>query len=204
MHRRRAVFKNYPDPDNPDFFEKISSVIQLLARDGVPLELISDESSRATMLHQITWQSDDSKAGEALQTELAVVRDMQNQICYASIDSKPSWISKKAREYFQQNIECYTINELIQACSRRFFQPELLIALGLLGRKPDADMIRTIQNALDHDNPRVRAAAARAAAITTWQAFIPDIEVMLKLESDPTARKIAEHALEICARQNTR
>ena len=39
------------------------------------------------------------------------------------------------------------INELIEQCQKRFFDARLLIALGLLGRKPDADMIKTIANA---------------------------------------------------------
>ncbi|MBR4985512.1 MAG: hypothetical protein IKY83_07225 [Proteobacteria bacterium] len=197
MHNRRSVFRDNPDPNDPEFFEKIMGVIQALAADGVHLELVSDEASQLTHLHQITWQSVD----EELQTELSIVRDLHDEVCYATIKSKQSWISKRARELFNTQIDCYTINELIELCSRRFFDARLLICLGLLGRKPDAEMIRTIGAALDHDLPRARYCAARAAAITQWPAFVPDLEMMLKMETDPSAREMAEHALEVCEKK---
>ena len=197
MHNRRSVFRDNPDPNDPEFFEKIMSVIQKLAVDGVHLELVSDETSNLTHLHQMTWQSVD----EELQTELAIVRDLHDEICYATIKSKQSWISKRARELFNTTIDCYTINELIEQCQKRFFDARLLIALGLLGRKPDADMIKTIANALDHDLPKARYCAARAAAITQWSAFVPDLEMMLKMETDPSAREMAEHALQVCEKK---
>ncbi|MBQ9394397.1 MAG: HEAT repeat domain-containing protein [Proteobacteria bacterium] len=200
MHNRRSVFRDNPDPNDPVFFEKIMSVIQALAADGVHLELISDETSQMTHLHQITWQSVD----EELQTELSIVRDLHDEVCYATIRSKQSWISKRARELFNTMIDCYTINELIELCSRRFFDSRLLICLGLLGRKPDADMIKTISTAIDHDLPRTRYCAARAAAITQWPAFLPDLEMMLKMETDPSAREMAEHALEVCSKTTSR
>ncbi len=196
MHNRRSVFKYNPDPNEPEFFEKIMAVVQKLAEEGVHLELISDETSEMTHLHQITWQSVD----EELQTELSIVRDLHDEVCYATIKSKQSWISKKARELFNTTMDCYTINELIELCQKRFFDANNLIALGLLGRKPEAEMIRTISKALDHDMPKVRYCAARAAAITQWNAFVPDLEMMLKMETDPSAREIAEHALEVCSR----
>lgn len=196
MHKRRSVFKNNPDPNDPVFFEKIMGVIAALDVDGVQLELVSDELSEVTKLHQITWRSKE----EELQTELAIVRDLHDEVCYATISSKLSWISKRARELFNTMIDCYVINDLIEACHQRFFDANLLIALGLLGRKPDKDMIRTIAESLDHDMPKVRYCAARAAAITQWSAFVPDLEMMLKMETDPSAREMAEHALEVCER----
>ncbi len=196
MHNRRAVFRDNPDPNNPEVFEKIMAVIHQLAQEGVPLELVSDETSEMTQLNQIMWQSVD----ESLQTELTIVHDLHDEICYATIKSKQSWISKRARELFHETMDCYTINELIELCQKRFFDARLLSALGLLGRKPDADMIKTIAAALDHDLPKARYCAARAAAITQWSAFVPDLEMMLKMETDPSAREIAEHALEVCSR----
>ena len=92
MHNRRSVFRDNPDPNDPEFFEKIMAVIQALAVDGVQLELVSDETSNLTHLHQITWQSVD----EELQTELAIVRDLHDEVCYATIKSKQSWISRHA------------------------------------------------------------------------------------------------------------
>lgn len=197
MHNRRSVFRDNPDPNDPEFFEKIMAVIQALAVDGVQLELVSDETSNLTHLHQITWQSVD----EELQTELAIVRDLHDEVCYATIKSKQSWISRRARELFNTTIDCYTINELIEQCQKRFFDARLLIALGLLGRKPDAEMIKTIANGLDHDLPKARYCAARAAAITQWSAFVPDLEMMLKMETDPSAREMAEHALQVCEKK---
>ena len=197
MYKRRSVFRDNPDPNDPEFFEKIMAVIQALAVDGVHLELVSDETSNLTHLHQITWQSVD----EELQTELAIVRDLHDEVCYATIQSKQSWISKRARELFWTMIDCYTINELIEQCRKRFFDARLLIALGLLGRKPEAEMIRTIAQALDHDLPKARYCAARAAAITQWPAFVPDLEMMLKMETDPEAREMAEHALMVCEKK---
>ena len=195
MHNRRCVFKNNPDPNDSEFFEKIMQVIQQLQVDGVALELMSDETSEVTKLHQMTWLSP-----EELQTEVSIVRDLHDEICYATIKSKHAWIPKKAVELFEAAVECYTINELIEACQRRFFDATLLIALGLLGRKPDAEMIKTIAAALDHDLPKARYCAARAAAITQWNAFVPDLEMMLKMETDPSTREIGEHALEVCSR----
>ena len=196
MHHRRSVFRDNPDLNDPELFEKIMEVIHALAIDGVHLELISDEASQMTHLHQMMWQSVD----EELQTELSVVQDLHDEVCYATIQSKQSWISKRARELFNSTIDCYTINELIESCSRRFFDSNLLIALGLLGRKPDAEMIKTIAAGLDHDLPKTRYCAARAAAITQWNAFVPDLEIMLKMETDPSAREMAEHALEVCSK----
>ena len=196
MHNRRSVFRDNPDPNDPEFFEKIMQVIQQLGTEGVALDLVSDETSVATQLHQIVWQSPDSEA----QTELTIVRDLHDEVCYATIKAKLSWVSKRARELFNTTMDCYTINELIERCRKRFFDPRDLIALGLLGRKPEAEMIRTISAALDHDLPRARYCAARAAAITQWNAFVPDLEMMLKMETDPSAREMAEHALEACSR----
>ena len=198
MYKRRSVFKGYPNLDDPDFFENVMSVIQALAQDGIPLEMMSDETSEVTMLHQMTWNDPQDNA-----TELALVRDLHDEICYATIQSKQSWISKRARELFNTRFECYTIDELVKACQRRFFEPNLLIALGLLGRKPDGEMIKTIAQALDHDLPKVRYCAARAAAFTQWSAFVPDLEMMLKMENDQTARDMAEHALQACLRHGT-
>lgn len=198
MHKRRCVFKDYPDTNDVEFFEKIMVVIRSLAEDGVALELMSDETSQVTELHQMTWQSPDEVA------ELSIIRDFHDEICYASMSSKQSWISRRGRELFHATIPCYSIEELIQACSKRFFDAELLIALGLLGRKPDAEMIRTIAAALDHSSARVRYCAARAAGITQWSAFVPDLEMMLKMESDTNARQAAEHAFEVCSRLSQR
>lgn len=197
MNHRRCVFRNNPDPNEPEFFEKLMGVVQTLGQDGVGLELMSDETSNVTQLHQITWQATE----EDLQTELSIVRDLHDEVCYATVMSKHAWIAKRAEELFTASIECYSIDELIAECQRRFFDATLLIALGLLGRKPDADIIKTISAALDHDSPRVRYCAARAAAITQWNAFVPDLEVMLKMETDANAREIAEHALSVCDRQ---
>lgn len=197
MHNRRSVFRDNPDPNDPEFFEKIMSVIHQLEAEGIHLDLVSDETSNVTQLHQITWQSLD----EELQTELSIVRDLHDEVCYATIKAKVSWISKRARELFNTTMDCYTINELIAQCQKRFFDARLLIALGLLGRKPDNEMIRTIASALDHDLPKARYCAARAAAITQWNAFVPDLEMMLKMETDPSAREMAEHALEVCSRK---
>ncbi len=196
MHKRRSVFKDNPDPNDPIVFEKIMSVITALGVDGIQLELVSDETSEVTMLHQITWKAKDDE----LQTELAIVRDLHDGVCYATISSKQSWISKRARELFNTTLDCYTINELIELCQKRFFDSNLLICLGLLGRKPDKDMIKTIAAGLDHDLAETRYCAARAAAITQWNAFVPDLEMMLKMETDLSAREMAEHALEVCER----
>ena len=57
MNHRRCVFRDNPDPNEPEFFEKIMGVIQALAQDGLVLELMSDETSNVTKLHQMTWQS---------------------------------------------------------------------------------------------------------------------------------------------------
>ena len=196
MHHLRCVFKDNPDPNDPEFFEKLMAVIHGLETDGLHLELMSDESSEVTKLHQMMWQA----ADEDLQTELSIVRDLHDDICYATIKSKHAWIPKRAVELFESTIECYKADEIIAECQRRFFDANLLIALGLLGRKPDADFIKTISAALDHDSPRVRYCAARAAAITQWNVFVPDLEMMLKMETDASAREIAEHALKVCER----
>ena len=39
MHNRRSVFRDNPDPNDPEFFEKIMAVIQQLESEGVHLEL---------------------------------------------------------------------------------------------------------------------------------------------------------------------
>ena len=196
MNHRRCVFRDNPDPNEAEFFEKLMQVIQTLGQDGVRLELMSDETSNVTKLHTMTWQATDDE----LQTELSIVRDLHDEVCYATIKSKHAWIVKRAEELFTATIDCYQVDELITACQRRFFDATLLVALGLLGRKPDADIIKTISAALDHDSPKVRYCAARAAAITQWNAFVPDLEVMLKMETDASAREIAEHALKVCER----
>lgn len=196
MNHRRCVFRDNPDPNEAEFFEKLMQVIQALGDDGVRLELMSDETSNVTQLHQMMWQATDDE----LQTELSIVRDLHDEVCYATIKSKHSWIVKRAEELFTSTIDCYQIDELITECQRRFYDATLLIALGLLGRKPDNDIIKTISAALDHDSPKVRYCAARAAAITQWNAFVPDLEVMLKMETDASAREIAEHALKVCER----
>ncbi len=197
MQKRRCVFRDNPDPNDPEFFEKVMSVIQRLGSNGAELILMSDESSEVTQLHQITWQS----ANEELQTELSIVRDLHNEVCYATISSKQAWIVKEAETAFRETIDCYTIGELVDTCHGRFYDAQLLIALGLLARKPDADIIRTLSEALDHDLPRTRCCAARAIAFTQWSVFIPDLEIMLKMEDDPTARDMGERALEICERR---
>ena len=196
MNHRRCVFRDNPDPNEAEFFEKLMQVIHTLGEDGVRLELMSDETSNVTKLHQMMWQATDDE----LQTELSIVRDLHDEVCYATIKSKHAWIVKRAEELFTTTIDCYQIDELITECQRRFFDATLLIALGLLGRKPDAEIIKTISAALDHDSPKVRYCAARAAAITQWNVFVPDLEVMLKMETDASAREIAEHALKVCER----
>lgn len=195
MHNRRCVFRDNPDLNDTEFFEKVMGVIARLSEDGVLFELMSDESSAVTELHQIVYQ-----APEETGAELTLVRNLHDEICYVTISSKQSWVSRRARELFHEAIDCYTINELIASCSRRFFDAHLLIALGLLGRKPDSEMIKTIARGLDNALPRVRYCAARAAGITQWAAFVPDLEVMLKMETDADAREAAEHALEVCMR----
>lgn len=55
MHNRRCVFRDNPDLNDPDFFEKVMSVIDKLKADGVSFELISDEASQVTKLHQIAY-----------------------------------------------------------------------------------------------------------------------------------------------------
>lgn len=196
MHNRRSVFRNNPDPNDPDFFEKIMGVIQQLSNDGAHLDLISDETSEVTKLHQMTWVSD-----EELQTELCIVRDLHDEVCYATIKSKHAWIPKRAVELFETAIDCYNIPELVEICQKRFFDARLLIPLGLLARKYDADIVKTLAAALDHDLPKARYCAARAVAITQWSTFVPDLELMLKMETDPSAREIGEHALEVCSRK---
>ena len=197
MHNRRCVFRDNPDLNDPDFFEKVMSVIDKLKADGVSFELISDEASQVTKLHQIAYQ-----AMNDVGAELTLVRNLHDEICYATMSSKQSWISKRARELFHETVSCYSINELIDVCSRRFFDPNMIIALGLLGRKPEAEMIKTISMNLDSALPKVRYCAARAAGITQWQAFVPDLEMTLKMETDPDDREAAEHALAVCMRNS--
>ena len=195
MHKRRCVFRDNPDLNDPEFFEKVMSVIDGLKTDGVSFELVSDESSEVTELHQVAYVAQNDVGAE-----LTLVRNLRDEVCYATISSKQSWISKRARERFRDALPCYAIDELIEACSRRFFDANLLIALGLLGRKPETEMIKTISVNLDSPLPKVRYCAARAAGITQWQAFVPDLEVMLKMETDAEARQAAEHALASCLR----
>ena len=76
-----------------------------------------------------------------------------------------------------------------------------VIQIGIVP-KPEAEMIKTISMNLDSALPKVRYCAARAAGITQWQAFVPDLEMMLKMETDPDAREAAEHALAVCMRNS--
>ena len=197
MQKRRCVFRDNPDPNDPEFFEKIMVVIQKLGTNGAELVLMSDESSEVTKLHQSAWQS----ANEDLQTELTIVRDLLNEVCYATVSSKQAWVVKEAETAFKENIDCYTIEELVETCHGRFYDSRLLIALGLLARKPDAEIIRTLAEALDHDLPKTRYCAARAIAFTQWSVFIPDLELMLKMEDDVAAREMGERALAVCERK---
>lgn len=196
MYHQRCVFRDNPDPNDPEFFEKLMAVIHALEDDGVHLDLVSDETSHVTRLHQMTWQATD----EELRTELSVVRDLHDDICYATIQSRHAWIVKRAMALFAANIATYQMEELLESCRGRFYDARDLIAIGLVAKKQDADVIRTIAEALDHDSPRQRYCAARAAAITQWSVFAPDLEMMLKMETDPAVREMAEHALKVCTR----
>ena len=120
MNHRRCVFRDNPDPNEAEFFEKLMQVIHTLGEDGVRLELMSDETSNVTKLHQMMWQATDDE----LQTELSIVRDLHDEVCYATIKSKHAWIVKRAEELFTTTIDCYQIDELITECQRRFFDTQ--------------------------------------------------------------------------------
>ncbi|MCL2325283.1 MAG: HEAT repeat domain-containing protein [Proteobacteria bacterium] len=195
MHNRRCVFRDEPNPNDPVFFEAVMGVIHELGRQGLIFELMSDEESEPIRLHQITWQY-----AEDPQTEISLVHDLHNGVCYLTVQSKLGWLPRQVVSAFEAAIACYAIADLISACEQRFFEPYLLIALGLLARKPDPDIIRVLSKALDHSLTAVRYCASRAVAYTKWGAFVPDLEMLLKLEPDAGVREMAEHALSVCSR----